>query len=377
LESYVDFVIRHAGERFEPSWDELAGISEHERALINAAMTELADVFERRRAQKREPPTNFDPIDLNGRSYGLGDVADRLGLRRERPNDIRPFLRRAALLHAEALAVYADSGLSTAVLRHQGLGGDLATVLAERCRDNAFAAAWWYAVGGRLSMSAPWVALTLLTDGLSKVAEDSRLRFALGAVEELLASPRVQDAIAASTAGPRWQEWSNVAPPSASPNVHLNKAADHLRRAIGAEPHSAEGHLRLGRVLALLGNVGGAREHLARARQEAAGDVFVTYHASLLMGDVEQRAGRAASAEAEVHRALALVPTAQAPRLALSHLLRTSGRSHDALDVLTAYFSSSPPGSLGDEQDPWLSYGLGAGRLSDEMLKELKAGVDQ
>jgi tetratricopeptide (TPR) repeat protein len=328
---YVRAVNGHVAGAFEPERDEVANLSDAERRSVRA---------------------DFATMD-------------------------KSFLRRAALMHADALVAYADmEGATVHLLRHHEMAAEIVTVLAVQHRDRAFAGAWWYAVGGRLTISAPLVALDVLHQGLKVLGDETRLRFAAGSVEEALASPRVQDAMAASAASPVdvWGELSNEWP---SPRVRLNRAADELGRALKREPHPPDAHLRLGRVLVLLGDLPRAREQLQRARAEAPDDTFVTYHASMFLGDLDERVGQFDRAEAEYRKAASVAPLAQAPRTALSHLLRASGRVREALDLVSTFLAISPPGSLGDEQEPWLSYGLGAGRTSDRVMSALKAEAER
>ena len=367
LETYFDAVVRHEPGTFAPAQDDVQKLTERETLTVGRALKELAEAFEGRRWQGLGPPTNFDRIVLARRSYSLRDLAVRLGLHPERPNDVRPFLRRAALFHLDAMVSHAREGASTWVLRHEDLGNTVAGLLVTVCHESAFAADWWFAVVGSLTMPMPHAARLAAEHALKSLTGVARLELAAGSVYEALASPRMQEAVAVFDEGRKAAEHLDAA--LRSPATNLRRATELFRRAVEPDAHTAESHLRLGRVLCLSSDAVGAREQLELAREEAAGDVFVAYHAAMFLGDLEERAGRPQAAEPEYRKALALVPQAQAPRLALSHLRHASGQPREALDQIATFLAASRP--LGDREEPWLSYGLGAGRETDAVFRRL------
>ena len=366
LEIYIDVVNHHQAGIFNTSEDELQKLTGSELGALRRAMTELAAAFEQRQALHAETPQRSERIVLARRSYGLAALAARLRLRPDRPNDAAPFFKRAALFHADAIVVYMRELAPTWVARHELLGRAATDLLAAVWQEHARVVDWWIVVIGFLTMPMPHAAGLAADDALARMSGEARLELAAGAAYEALASPRTQDAVAAYDEARKVQE--RIAPMD-SPATNLRRAADILERATEHEPHLAEAHLRLGRVRVLLGDLPRARAALEEARQAANDDGFVTYHAAMFLGNLEERAGRRAVAESEYRAALRIAPAAQAPRLALSQLRHEAGQAREALDLLVPYLSAGR--RLGDAQEPWLSYGLGAGREANDIFAHL------
>lgn len=384
----MDIVVGHTPRAFDRSVEQATEFGEREFFLVAGALHDMAKVYELHRARNAGPPNNNDRILLANREYGLADLARQLGLSLDaiHRNDVRPFLRRAALLHADGVFAYTSQGNAQAIARHVDRGRQLVGILLKDCQDQSFAGRWGLAVGGLLTVHAPRPAQSVLDDAMRALPDDAALAVAAGALQEALASPRVQEAFSAAEQqsavrvavdGPDdrpGEVTRSHAPPLGSPASHLRSAVQQLRRAIVLEPRRVEAHLRLGRALTLLGDLPGGRAELVRARQESGDETFVAYHAAMFLGDLEERAGRTDAARSEYGRALAVAPSAQAPRVALSHLLHASGQPRQALDLLAGPLTSAGPRALDDADDPWLSYGLGAGRLAEAVLASLWEG---
>jgi hypothetical protein len=366
LETYIQAVVAHQPGTFDPAQDAVQQLTERETLAVARAVKALTELFERRRWQANIPA--HERVFLNRREYTLAELAARCRFAPDRPNDIRPFLKRAALFHLDAMIAYAGGGASGWVQRHENLGHSVAGVLVTVCHETQFAADWWLAVTGALTLPMPQVARVAGENALRSVTGHATLELAAGSVYEVLASSRVQEAAAAL-------ESESQRVDGLDPAANLRRAAQLFRSAAERSGRLPEAHLRLGRVLSLSGDSVGARERLERARQEAPNDLFIAYHAAMFLGDLEEAAGRAQGAEIEYQKALALVPSAQAPRLALSHLRHASGRIREALDDIAGFLAAARP--IGDREEPWLTYSLGAGRETNSVFGRLVQEIDR
>jgi tetratricopeptide (TPR) repeat protein len=154
-----------------------------------------------------------------------------------------------------------------------------------------------------------------------------------------------------------------------SERAELREAEKYLRRAVETSPELAEAHLRLGRVLALMGRDAEAGKELGLALDSTDEDLLV-YYGSLFLGSVEDSRGHHETARMLYERASALYPLAQSPRLALSELARRAGHRDEALREIGKVFAL-PSGSAHDA-DPWWTYNYVQGRHADALLEELR-----
>jgi tetratricopeptide (TPR) repeat protein len=132
--------------------------------------------------------------------------------------------------------------------------------------------------------------------------------------------------------------------------AHLRSAVDALRRSVATRPSNRESHLRLGRVLFLLG------EHEAAARElrpvlSADDDPAFRYLANLFLGEVLVRQGDRRGAATAFAAAIEMVPVAQSARLAAARLELLDGQREAAAAAVDAAFSSRDEGA-----DPWWWY---------------------
>jgi tetratricopeptide (TPR) repeat protein len=377
FEIYVDLVLRYSPGSFETATDGVPRFGDQEVADLGAALRELAV------QSRRSPPDSGGTLDVAGRRYPLAAIDQLLTIGNGEPRDARPFLRRAALMHVEAIVAYTRAGAVLSVLKHEGIGNVVATVLAGIANDQGFAADWWFAVIGFLTQPIPEAAEMAARQAVKSLPVNGSLEVAAAAVHESMASSRFVDA-RRSLSPDSWRQGSLSLPKGASPislprasspEAHLRQAENLLRRTLGRAPHPAEAHLRLGRVLTLLGRVSEARGELEEARREANGDRFVIYHAAMFLASLQERMGQTVEAESNYRQALAAAPSAHAPALAWSHLLHESGRPADALQLLTQHLLGRSMSPLDDAEDPWLAYGLGAGRASEQTLAKLQSKV--
>jgi hypothetical protein len=136
--------------------------------------------------------------------------------------------------------------------------------------------------------------------------------------------------------------------------MELRQAENYLRDALARAPDNAEARIRLGQTLGELGRHKEAAAELRAVTRARLGRHLV-YLAELFLGREEEALGRRAEAERHYQNAATLYPTAQSPRIALSHLARQSGNRAAASQYLEDVSRISASGHL-DEPDPWWFY---------------------
>jgi tetratricopeptide (TPR) repeat protein len=162
---------------------------------------------------------------------------------------------------------------------------------------------------------------------------DAEFLLLSGIAQETRASPRVVDA----SEGDRKKA--------------LGHAEVYLRASMELAPERLETRLRLGRVLQQRGYPVEARTLLTALTD--APDVRIAYLASLFLGGIEDSGGNQAGAAQWYTRAGAIIPSAQAARLAASELQHRAGERQQAAAAL--------PSAIGpnNSADPWWSYSFG------------------
>ncbi len=311
-------------------------------AIVALAALRLRDVdrvFEALdRACRADGAKSCQPRDLEGASP---DVRDRVIAR------WRLAYPRVLALHAEALVAAGSTRDAAGVSFHIGVLVRLAARCEEIARRPDAAAAV-----ARLAVTAPRVLLWVLQylrdeAGLDRAiglvardtSDDVELWLARGALAELRTRP---DAIAAaerdvsvamerrasvasmeSRGGAREQAPTDVKL-DGEIELRLQAAVRVYRQAVDAHPDSAEGHLRLGRLLAQLDRLDEADRHLGLA-MTLQPDPRQAYLASLFLADLRERQARPEEALAAYAGALQAWPGAQAPVVALARLRAIAG----------------------------------------------------
>jgi tetratricopeptide (TPR) repeat protein len=153
-----------------------------------------------------------------------------------------------------------------------------------------------------------------------------------------------------------------------SKESELKRAREFFRKSIEANPNSAETHLRLGRVLGLLGNHHQAVAELQRAAASIK-DPQLLYYTSLYLGYEFAMLSRRSEAREQYERAAMLYPTAQSPLFALSQLAHSSGDVEGAFLALQRVFELHRTDSWKD--DPWWTYDVSPVRDADALVAEL------
>ena len=199
-----------------------------------------------------------------------------------------------------------------------------------------------------------------LKSALERFPSDERILFYAGVQHETWASPVNQNVLL--PAGGRISFGSKES--------ELKLARKFFQRAIEAKADFAEAHLRLGRVMGLLGDHPESVAELQRAAA-AMTDPQLLYYAALYLGREFEALSRRSQAREQYERAAALYPDAQSPLLALSRLAHDIDDVEGALRELQRVFELPRKDLWRD--DPWWSYDLAhvrdASSLVDEMRK--------
>jgi hypothetical protein len=354
---------------------------------------------------KEDPPTIAWKMAVRSHTPGQADVALQTAaaipywrvpyaLRRTEVAEDRFLLTRALVLHTD-LAILerrtADDRVSgraqfgslrledgQSIGRRQGsphwnVALQIAVMLAQRKDADArrIALSWFRTVN---ALYLHWAEGTLLyaDSGLRYYPDDAVLHLSRGTVHQLYANGRVQQFVNA----PRRPQLG--APPGAAPGtpeaeaVELARAEIDLRRALTLDPTLAEARIRLAHVVGDLGHPDEAVtlvEDALRARLPA----FFQNYATLILGRNLTRVGRVDDARAAYDRAVALAPTAQAPRIGRSQAALAAGRAADALGGLIEFMGSERPPATDAEE--WALYFRVHDPAAADQLAALRAEV--
>ena len=197
-----------------------------------------------------------------------------------------------------------------------------------------------------------------LENALEILPSDDRILFYAGALHETRASPFNQNILLPPILQVTY----------GSKESELKQARKYFRKSIEVNPDSAETHLRLGRVLGLLGNHQQAVAELQLAAASVK-DPQLLYYTSLYLGCELASLSRHNDARQQYERAATLYPTAQSPLLALSQLANKDGDVEGALVAIQRVFSLARPNSM--EDDPWWIYDLSHVRNADSLVTEM------
>ncbi len=220
---------------------------------------------------------------------------------------------------------------------------------------------WYVAVAAHMQNTRHWGSATYHLKRAREIfPTEATFLFYSGTLHEYYASPLAQKSkITASSMtfdfGSRKQE--------------LARARHYFEEAVSAQAGYAEAHLRLGRILGLLGNHPQAINEL----QSAAGGLTeerLRYYHDLFLGQEQQEVGNMDAARGAFQSAAKLFPMAQSPRLSLSLLLRWSDSFPDALTALARVISPPAGDSRGD--DPLWFYDVWQARNADGLISEIR-----
>jgi tetratricopeptide (TPR) repeat protein len=192
---------------------------------------------------------------------------------------------------------------------------------------------------------------------------DPDILFLSGTQHEAYASPAIQS-VARSAVLP-----TGFALDLGSDRAELRRAESFFRQALAQKTEIGEAHLRLGRVLGLLGHHAEAADELRHALT-GLDDDQLRYYGALFLGAEEEALGRFDAAREAYLRAAALYPGAQSPHLAVSQLARRTGDRAGALRAIQQVFELSRAGPARD--DPWWTYHTAQARNADALVDALR-----
>ncbi len=186
---------------------------------------------------------------------------------------------------------------------------------------------------------------------------DDKILFYAGVLHETWASPCNQNILLPPL--------SEVIYGSKGPE--LKRARHFFRESIARNPDFPEAHLRLGRVLGLLGTPQQAVAELQLAAP--AKDPQLLYYASLFLGRECEMLSRRTDARNHYQRAASLYPAAQSPLFALSQLAHSGDDAEGALVALQRIFES-PVRDFWKDDPRWV-YDLAPVRDADQLIAEI------
>jgi len=198
-----------------------------------------------------------------------------------------------------------------------------------------------------------------IESALGLFPSDDRILFYAGVLHETWASPFHQNILLPPLGRLTYD----------SKESELKQAHEFFRKSIEENPSSAETHLRLGRVLGLLGL---HHQAVAELQQAAASikDPQLLYYKSLYLGFEFAMLSRQSEARDQYELAAMLYPAAQSPLLALSQLARSSDNVEGAFLALQRVFALARTDSW--EDDPWWIYDLSHVRDAAALVSEMQ-----
>lgn len=222
-----------------------------------------------------------------------------------------------------------------------------------------------------------------LAAALQRLPNDASMVYLSGWYQEMLASSAIQNA-AREFAERRIALKRPLGGPAApatyrptgirSASEHLEQAERLLTRALERNPKLIEARIRLGRVVGQRKRHAAAIEHLQRVLT-ASPDPVTAFDAHLFLGASHEALGRPDAAAEAYRAALALFPSSQSARLALSLLQLAGGDRTSAADTLRA--PQDGDASAPRSADPWWTYHLGPGRHADAALAAVWARTSE
>jgi tetratricopeptide (TPR) repeat protein len=261
-------------------------------------------------------------------------------------------MRIAALVHTES-AIGVRDGHDTPEWRYQiGVARTYVEKLASRDSGAGFPRTWWLLVTAYLQGEFALATAKEFGEWAHhSVGDDPELLLAVGATQEM--------------------GWTGHEADGNFPfNGDLKDAERAYRHALAAQPDLFEARLRLGRVLTLRGDTGGAVRLLAEIGESAEREH--RYLARMFEGDAFERMGNDAEAERRYLAATALLPEAQSAHLGLAQVRHKRGARAEAAESLraTTHGKTAP-----DTSEPWFRYSCGLSRHTSRYLEELLAMV--
>ena len=192
---------------------------------------------------------------------------------------------------------------------------------------------------------------------------DPDILFLSGCQRETFAAPHIQSAVRSAVLP------SGFSLDVGSPRTELAPGGIFFRRALALKPDVSETHLRLGRVLALLGRHADAANELRQAIAST-GDTLLLYFGDLFLGAEEQALGQFDAARDAYERAAARTDGAIAsarPQRARATARRPARRSARIAAAVRPAAHPVQSGSI-----PGGRYHVEQARNADELLDDLR-----
>jgi tetratricopeptide (TPR) repeat protein len=305
-------------------------------------------------------------------------IRSRLGLTDEevQKGDLNRILKQGALLHTDIALLklgsnhyvdlknlhwaFDDGRLSPQPDNpHWEYARRLINEIAPSPSEDPMAKQWYVATTAyMLSIRHLAYARKNIDSALKKYPSDPRILLYAGALHETWASPVSQNIQLPPSREPAFE----------SKEKELKQARELYFKAIEEDPDVAEAHLRLGRVLGLLGYPPQAIVELRHAAALSQ-DRQLSYYASLYLGYEFEMISRFKEARDQYEHAAMLYPSAQSPLLALSHLSLSEDNTAAAIESIQGVFSL--PLKDPEKDDPLWIYDLSYVRDTAELIKNM------
>ena len=251
-------------------------------------------------------------------------------------------IEAALMLHSDAAQEVRGEGRLPRL--HESAAVEIARLMKQDPSRRTFARRWYEAMAGLAQGENRWgEALEWAERGLEDYPDSAGMHLVLGSIEETLGA----------RLGFR---------------AHLERAERALRSAVAADPSLVEARLRLGRVCWRLGETTEARSFLQDVLDRKP-ERETALLAHLFLGRLDEDAGRLDEATQAYEAALDLDPSAQAARIALSHVrLRRGDTASARAEAETALGFSG----YRLRQDPFWLYPWGPSVGVEERLEALR-----
>jgi tetratricopeptide (TPR) repeat protein len=228
--------------------------------------------------------------------------------------------------------------------------------------------------------------LTLLDPECTKAPDDAALQIACGSAHEALAMFPGDLALATRASAklvPQQELFDNskltgakavefpVGAARASRESQLKKAQRAFEAALNADARNVEARLRLGNVLAMLGDDGRASSMLEPLLLEPVGS-REAYLGRLLLSRVHVRAKRFDEAARTLEQAARAMPSGQSAYVGLAYVETERANTNAAGETLQRMLTAPQT-----PDDPWVTYRFGQYWVPDPLVRELRADVRQ
>jgi hypothetical protein len=411
LAEWLEAVDRHRPGAVDESVQKVAALSaralrlltEHFPTIVSLIRDPDLELFFRSRSGGRRSRQILYSLgelrQLRALAGAHGAVAAADKCRQEPPgqgrgiNGANALLKRAAMLHLDVAAaigagavapapppdqradressfmVKVDDGRAMGTFGaagHLPMGRELLDHVAAPCstRLEPRRDAWvrdWYAASVAHQLAVQQFEVLHVARAVELFRDDAAILALAGASHEALSTPLMQAGVGDDSLRRQLELRSS--------SGELGRAEDLLRQALQRDARHAEARLRLGNVLGLRGKHPEAIRELEQVLPESGENRLLAYYARMLHGRELDALGRHGEARALYEQAARLFPRAQAPRIALSQLLRVSG------DAAAATTALAPVVDDDASVDPWWEYYASAGRSYEQAARALGAAT--